>query len=249
MPKLTIDGRTVEVAAGTNVIEAARAAGIEIPYFCYHPYLTVVGQCRICMVEIEGQPRLVVACATPATEGLVVKAETSARAREAREALRYDKLTPHLDKKLAPPLRARLEARLLEKRDRLDHLAHHDRLDPPLPEDGGHLLHRPLHLPHPVELPVGEVGPPDAVELGVSGRLRPANQPPRLQPVHQPGHVRGRGDGSRHQRAALEPLRLRREVRGPDRLDVEDASYDAVVRLIAGTRFGEDWRPVLRGAP
>jgi NADH-quinone oxidoreductase subunit G len=95
MPKLTIDGRTAEVAAGTNLIEAARAAGIEIPYFCYHPYLTVVGQCRICMVEIEGQPRLAIGCATPAAEGMVVKSETSERAKEAREAVMEFLLANH----------------------------------------------------------------------------------------------------------------------------------------------------------
>jgi NADH-quinone oxidoreductase subunit G len=95
MPKLTIDGRAVEVAAGTNLIEAARSAGIEIPYFCYHPYLTVVGQCRICMVEIEGQPRLAIACATPAADGMVVKSETSARAKEAREAVMEFLLANH----------------------------------------------------------------------------------------------------------------------------------------------------------
>jgi NADH-quinone oxidoreductase subunit G len=95
MPKLTIDGRAVEVAAGTNVIEAARAAGIEIPYFCYHPYMTVVGQCRICMVEIEGQPRLAIGCATPVTEGMVVKSETSPRAKEAREAVMEFLLANH----------------------------------------------------------------------------------------------------------------------------------------------------------
>jgi NADH-quinone oxidoreductase subunit G len=95
MPRLTIDGRTVEVAAGTNLIEAARAAGIEIPYFCYHPYLKVVGQCRICMVEIEGQPRLAVACATPAAEGMAVKSETSERAKEAREAVMEFLLANH----------------------------------------------------------------------------------------------------------------------------------------------------------
>jgi NADH-quinone oxidoreductase subunit G len=87
MHKLTIDGREIEVPPGTNLIEAARAAGVEIPYFCYHPYLKVVGQCRICMVEIVGQPRLAIACATPAAEGMVVKSETSARAKEAREAV------------------------------------------------------------------------------------------------------------------------------------------------------------------
>ncbi len=95
MPKLTIDGRTVDVAAGTNLIEAARAAGIDIPYFCYHPYLTVVGQCRICMVEVEGQPRLVIACATPATDGMVVRSETSERAKEAREAVMEFLLANH----------------------------------------------------------------------------------------------------------------------------------------------------------
>ncbi|MGE5236993.1 MAG: 2Fe-2S iron-sulfur cluster-binding protein [Acidobacteriota bacterium] len=95
MPKLTIDGRAVEVAPGTNLIEAARAAAIEIPYFCYHPYLRVVGQCRICMVEIEGQPRLSVACATPAAEGMAVKVHTSARAQEAREAVMEFLLANH----------------------------------------------------------------------------------------------------------------------------------------------------------
>jgi NADH-quinone oxidoreductase subunit G len=95
MPKLTIDGRTVDVAAGTNLIEAARAAGIEIPYFCYHPYLTVVGQCRICMVEVERQPRLVIACATPVADGMVVRSETSERAKEAREAVMEFLLANH----------------------------------------------------------------------------------------------------------------------------------------------------------
>jgi NADH-quinone oxidoreductase subunit G len=95
MPRLTIDGRTVEVATGTNLIEAARVAGIEIPYFCYHPYLGVVGQCRICMVEIEGQSRLAIACATPAAEGMTVKSETSTRAKEAREAVMEFLLANH----------------------------------------------------------------------------------------------------------------------------------------------------------
>ena len=95
MPKLTIDGRAVEVAPGTNLIEAARAAGVEVPYFCYHPHLSVVGQCRICMVEIEGQPRLAIACATPVVEGMVVKSETSPRVKEARAAVMEFLLANH----------------------------------------------------------------------------------------------------------------------------------------------------------
>jgi NADH-quinone oxidoreductase subunit G len=95
MPKLTIDGRGVEVPAGTNLIEAARLAGVDVPYFCYHPHLSIVGQCRICMVEIEGQPRLAIACATPAAEGMVVKSATSEKVREARAAVMEFLLANH----------------------------------------------------------------------------------------------------------------------------------------------------------
>ena len=95
MPKLTIDGREVEVPEGTNLIEAARLAGVEIPYFCYHPYLSVVGQCRICMVEIEGQPRLSIACNTQASDGMTVRSATSERVREARAAVMEFLLANH----------------------------------------------------------------------------------------------------------------------------------------------------------
>lgn len=95
MPTVTIDGTTVEVPAGTNVIEAARLAGVDIPYFCYHPYLSVVGQCRICLVEVEGAPRLVIACATPVTDGMVVRSNTSQRVKEARDAVMEFLLANH----------------------------------------------------------------------------------------------------------------------------------------------------------
>jgi NADH-quinone oxidoreductase subunit G len=83
--KLTIDGRPVEVPEGTNLIEAAKMAGIVIPHFCYHPRLTVVGQCRMCLVEIEGAPKIQAACTTPIREGMVVHA-TSEKAKEAQAA-------------------------------------------------------------------------------------------------------------------------------------------------------------------
>ncbi len=73
MAKCTIDGKTVEFQAGTNLIEVAKSVGIEIPYYCYHPAMTVVAQCRMCAVEIEGMPKLQTACSTPATDGMVVK--------------------------------------------------------------------------------------------------------------------------------------------------------------------------------
>src|SRR5690606_40814294 len=51
MPNITIDGKQIEVEAGVTVIQAAEKLGIEIPRYCYHPGLSIVGQCRICLVE------------------------------------------------------------------------------------------------------------------------------------------------------------------------------------------------------
>ncbi|MBI2468357.1 MAG: (2Fe-2S)-binding protein [Candidatus Rokubacteria bacterium] len=68
MPKLTIDGKEVEVPPGTNLIEAARRLGIEIPHYCYHPGLSIAGACRLCMVDLERAPssttRSTAPCAT-----------------------------------------------------------------------------------------------------------------------------------------------------------------------------------------
>ena len=72
MPKLTINGQEVELPAGTNLIEAAKAIGAEIPHFCYHPGLSVAGNCRMCLVEIEKAPKLQIACNTTVGEGMVV---------------------------------------------------------------------------------------------------------------------------------------------------------------------------------
>ena len=86
MIALTIDGKAVSVAEGTNLVEAAAKLGIEIPTYCYHPGLTVVGQCRICFVEVEGMPRLVTGCSTLAQEGMAVLT-SSERVRDARAAV------------------------------------------------------------------------------------------------------------------------------------------------------------------
>ncbi|MEW6045053.1 MAG: molybdopterin-dependent oxidoreductase [Bacillota bacterium] len=69
---VTIDGRTVRVPKGTLVVEAARQAGIHIPVFCYHPKLKPAGVCRMCLVKVEKMPKLVPACTTPVTDGMVV---------------------------------------------------------------------------------------------------------------------------------------------------------------------------------
>ena len=84
--KLFIDERDVSVPEGTNLIEAARTAGIEIPHYCYHPGLSVDGNCRMCMVEVEGQSKLCLACNTPVKEGMVVHTANE-RVKKARAAV------------------------------------------------------------------------------------------------------------------------------------------------------------------
>ncbi len=76
MPKLTIDGKEIEVPKGTKVIEAAKDLNIDIPYYCYHPGLSIAGNCRMCLVEVEKTPKMQIACHTECTEGMVVKTDT-----------------------------------------------------------------------------------------------------------------------------------------------------------------------------
>ena len=77
MPKLTIDGHEVEVPPGSTVLQAAEAAGIEIPRFCYHDRLSIAGNCRMCLVEIEKTPpKPISSCTYPAAEGMVVHTDT-----------------------------------------------------------------------------------------------------------------------------------------------------------------------------
>src|SRR5512140_3683197 len=87
MARVTVDGKVVEVPNGANALDACRAAGVEVPHFCYHPRLSVVGQCRMCMVEVQGMPKLQAACSTPVTrDGMVVRTN-SAPAVEAQRAI------------------------------------------------------------------------------------------------------------------------------------------------------------------
>jgi NADH-quinone oxidoreductase subunit G len=85
MPKLTIDGIEVEVEVGSTVLQACESAGVEVPRFCYHERLEIAGNCRMCLVQIEGgPPKPAASCAMPAGEGMVVhtKSEMVKKARE-----------------------------------------------------------------------------------------------------------------------------------------------------------------------
>jgi NADH-quinone oxidoreductase subunit G len=79
------DGKPVEVPKNVNLIEAAKIAGIDIPHFCFHPRLSVVGQCRMCLVEVEGIPKIQAACTTPLKDGLSIKTTTD-KVRDSRAA-------------------------------------------------------------------------------------------------------------------------------------------------------------------
>src|SRR5687767_14020736 len=70
MPKLTLDGKEIEVAQGATIMDAANRLGIYIPQFCYHGKLSIAANCRMCLVEVEKAPKPMPACATPATEGM-----------------------------------------------------------------------------------------------------------------------------------------------------------------------------------
>jgi NADH-quinone oxidoreductase subunit G len=83
---LTVEGRQVTVPAGTSILEAAKAAGVLIPHYCYHPGLPVAGVCRMCLVEVEKAPKLAPACATAAAEGQVVHVHSD-KSLEARKGV------------------------------------------------------------------------------------------------------------------------------------------------------------------
>ena len=76
MPKLTIDGVEIEVAPGTTVLQAALSRGAEIPHYCYHPGLSIAGNCRMCLIEVEKAPKLLIGCATQCTDGMVVHTQS-----------------------------------------------------------------------------------------------------------------------------------------------------------------------------
>ncbi len=86
MPKLTIDGQEVEVPAGATVLQACEAAGTEIPRFCYHERLSIAGNCRMCLVEMEKSPKPIASCAMPAGDGMVIRTD-SELVREARRGV------------------------------------------------------------------------------------------------------------------------------------------------------------------
>ncbi len=87
----TIDGREVVVKPGTNVVEAAKAVGVEVPYYCYHKRLSVAANCRMCLVEMSNAPggKLMPGCQMPVAEGITIKTDTSRVKDQQRATLEF----------------------------------------------------------------------------------------------------------------------------------------------------------------
>jgi NADH-quinone oxidoreductase subunit G len=75
--KLTIDGREITVEKGRTVLQAAIEHGIHVPYYCYHPGISIEGSCRVCLVKVEKMPKLQTACSTVCAEGMVVQTQSA----------------------------------------------------------------------------------------------------------------------------------------------------------------------------
>ena len=86
MATLTIDGAEIEVADGLSVLQACEIAGKEIPRFCYHERLSIAGNCRMCLVEMERSPKPIASCAMPVGNGMVIRTDTE-MVRKARQGV------------------------------------------------------------------------------------------------------------------------------------------------------------------
>ncbi len=97
MPKLTIDGQEIEVPAGVTVLQACELAGIEIPRFCYHERLSIAGNCRMCLVEMERAPKPIASCAMPAADGMVIRTDTESVRKARRGVMEFLLINHPLD--------------------------------------------------------------------------------------------------------------------------------------------------------
>ncbi|MHA1538740.1 MAG: NADH-quinone oxidoreductase subunit NuoG [Alphaproteobacteria bacterium] len=97
MTKLTIDGTEVEVEDGLSILQACQSLGIEVPHFCFHERLSVAGNCRMCLVEVEKAPKPVASCAMPVAEGMVVNTASEAAKKARRGVMEFLLINHPLD--------------------------------------------------------------------------------------------------------------------------------------------------------
>lgn len=89
MVKITINGQQAEVKEGLTILKAAEALGIHIPHLCYHPAFPPEGSCRMCLVEVEGRPKLELACSTIVQEGMVISTQSPAVVQARQSVLEF----------------------------------------------------------------------------------------------------------------------------------------------------------------
>ncbi|MCK5688325.1 (2Fe-2S)-binding protein, partial [Myxococcota bacterium] len=94
MASITIDGKLIEFEQGESIIQVAVREDIEIPYYCWHPRLSIAASCRMCLVEVEKAPKLLPACQTECRDGMVVNT-ASDRVQGAQKAVHEFLLVNH----------------------------------------------------------------------------------------------------------------------------------------------------------
>ena len=97
MADITLDGKAVTVADGSMVMHAADAAGVYIPHFCYHKKLSIAANCRMCLVDIEKMPKPMPACATPVTNGMVVRTKSDKAVKAQQSVMEFLLINHPLD--------------------------------------------------------------------------------------------------------------------------------------------------------
>jgi NADH-quinone oxidoreductase subunit G len=97
MAEITLDGKPVTVPDGSMVMHAADAAGVYIPHFCYHKKLTIAANCRMCLVEIEKAPKPMPACATPVTNGMIVRTKSDKAVKAQQSVMEFLLINHPLD--------------------------------------------------------------------------------------------------------------------------------------------------------
>src|SRR5689334_20884486 len=97
MPRITIDGKNIECKDRQMILQACLDAGIELPHYCYHPGLSIPASCRICLVEVEGIPKLVPSCQTPVRDGMIVRAKSSKAIANQKQVMEYLLINHPLD--------------------------------------------------------------------------------------------------------------------------------------------------------
>src|ERR1700758_4494090 len=97
MTKLIVDGKEIVATPESTMWQAAEAAGVEIPRFCYHERLSIAGNCRMCLVEMEKSPKPIASCAMPAGDGMVIRTDTPSVRKARRGVMEFLLINHPLD--------------------------------------------------------------------------------------------------------------------------------------------------------